>query len=402
MTRTAACLAALFLAAAALAAALSTLTGKKYKGELKKIDGTLLTFDADIGTVALPVKDVFVLDYGRKPLAPAEGAKYDELELTDGSVIRCTGILIKGKTVEVALLPVSGNPAPVVAVPLGSVFAYARDVNVQKNRDDWKKLIAARGKRDLIVVRQADGLNAMPGTVLEGVEDGKAISFEQENGEKKVYQLSRATGGLVFNQPPRDEIPPTVCKLTDVFGNTLFATKLDLAAAGLTVITVNGATVAYPSTAALVKLDFSKGNIAYLSDLDCTVSAPKAEPDQPVVPFLKDTAGAGLPLKLDGTAYAKGLWVSPETTLSYKLGPDFREFKAIVGISEATEVASSGAKLVVTGDGRELFSGEITRKAKPKELVLDVKGVKELTIRVDPDGLFLGNQVVLAEARLQK
>ena len=151
-----------------------------------------------------------------------------------------------------------------------------------------------------------------------------------------------------------------------------------------------------------MKLDFSKGNIAYLSDLDCAVSAPKAEPDQPVVPLLKDTAGAGLPLKLDGTAYAKGLWVAPETTLTYKLAPDFREFKVIVGISESTEVASSGAKLVIAGDGRELFSGPITRKSKPKELVLDVKGVKELTIRVDPDGLFLGNQVILAEARLQK
>src|SRR5262249_8251948 len=162
---------------------------------------------------------------------------------------------------EAALLPVSGNPAPTVTVPLGSVFAYARDVHETKNRDEWKKLIAARGKRDLIVVRQADGLNAMPGTVLEGVAEGKAISFGQGDGGKKVYQLSRPTGGLVFNQPPRDVIPPTVCKLTDVFGNTLFATKLDLAGAGLTVTTVNGATVVYASTAALAKLDFSKGNI---------------------------------------------------------------------------------------------------------------------------------------------
>ena len=98
-----------------------------------------------------------------------------------------------------------------------------------------------------------------------------------------------------------------------------------------------------------------------------------------MVAVLKDTAGGGLPLKLDGTAYAKGLWVAPETTLTYKLGSDFREFKAIVGISESTEVASSGAKLVISADGRELFSGPITRKAKPKELVLEVKGVKELT-----------------------
>jgi NPCBM/NEW2 domain len=401
MIRLAACLLTALFAATSPAADLSTLTGKKYKGELKRIDAALLTFDADIGMVAVPLKDLFVLDFGRKPLAPADGAKFDELELTDGSVFRCTGIKIKGKTVEVPLLPVKDVAPPVVSVPLTSVFAYVRGADSQKTRDEWKKLLAVRGKRDLYVFRQADGLNAQPGTVIEGGDDGDSLTFEDENGQRLGLRLSRAIG-LVFNQPPRDVIPPTVCKLFDVFGNTLFATKLDLAASGLTVTTVNGATVVYPSTAGLVKLDFSQGNIAYLSDLDCAVSAPKAEPDQPVVPLLKDTAGGGLPLKLDGTAYAKGLWVAPETTLTYKIGSEFREFKAVVGISESTEVASSGAKLVIAADGRELFSGPITRKAKPKELVLDVKGVKELTIRVDPDGLFTGNQVILAEARLQK
>lgn len=390
------------LAVPSIAADLSTLTGKKYKGELKRIDAALLTFEADIGTVAIPLKDLFVLDFGRKAAAPAEGARYDELELTDGSIFRCTSLKVKGKTVEVTLLPVPGSTPPTVTIPLGSVFTYLRGAELQKNRDEWKKLMAGRGKRDLFVIRQADGLNALPGTVLEGEASGDAISFEQDGGAKTRLLLSRASGGLVFNQPPRDVIPPTVCKLYDVFGNTLFATKLDLAGGGMTVTTVGGATAAYPATSGLVKLDFSQGNIAYLSDIDCTVAAPKAEPDQPVLAVLKDTAGGGLPLKLDGIGYAKGLWIAPETTLTFKLGSDYREFRAVVGISESTEVASSGAKLVIAADGRELFNGEITRKIKPKELVLDVKGVKQLTIRVDPDGLFTGNQVILAEARLQK
>src|SRR4051794_7717463 len=152
MTRPVVCLLAGLTAVSAAAADLSTLTGKKYKGELRKIDATLVTFDADIGAVAVPVKDVFVLDYGRKPLAPADGAKYDELELTDGSVFRCTGIKVKGKTVEVALLSAAGTPPPVATVPLDSVFAYLRGAESQKNRDEWKKLLAARGKRDLFVI----------------------------------------------------------------------------------------------------------------------------------------------------------------------------------------------------------------------------------------------------------
>jgi hypothetical protein len=272
-----------------------------------------------------------------------------------------------------------------------------------KNRDNWKKLVAARGKRDLFVISQGEGLNALPGTVIEGDAAGEAITFEKENGGQSTLPLTRGSFvGLVFNQPPRDVIPPTVCKLFDVFGNTLYAAKLDLPAAGLTVTTLTGATVAYPTTAGLLKLDFSRGNIAYLSDLDCTVSGPKDEPDNALTPFRKDTEGDKQPLKLADTAYAKGLLIPPGTTVTFKLKDDFRELKAIVGIPDSTANPSSTATLVVLADGRQIHAGTVTRKEKPKELVLDVKGVKELTIRVDTAELFTGNQVVLAEARLQK
>ena len=185
MSRLAALFLVGFFAAHTFAADLSTLTGKKYKGELKRIDTNLLTFDAEIGKVAVPLKDLFVLDFGRKPAAPAEGAKYDELELTDGSLFRCTSIKVKGKTVEVTLLPVAGSAAPTVCTARQRVRLRSRG-RAQRTRDDWKKLMASRGKRDLYVIRQSDGLNALPGTVLEGAEDGDAISFEDGNGQKKV------------------------------------------------------------------------------------------------------------------------------------------------------------------------------------------------------------------------
>jgi hypothetical protein len=399
MSRLAALLALAALSAPGFAADLSTLTGKKYKGELKRVDANLLTFDAEIGQVAVPLKDLFVLDFGRTAAAPAAGAKYDELELTDGSVFRSTGIKIKGKAVEVALLPVAGTPGPTVTVPLGAVFAYLRGADVQKNRDDWKKLLATRGKRDLYVIRQGEDLSALPGTVVEGGEDGDTLTFEDQAGKRAPLRLSRATGGLVFNQPPRDVIPPTICKLLDLFGNSVFAAKIDLGAGGMTVATVAGATVTYPSTAGLVKLDFSRGNIAYLSDLDAAVSAPTT--DTEVIQFAKDHDETKQPLKLADTAYAKGLLVPSETVVTYKLKDDFRELKAIVGMPDSGP-PSGAAKLTVLADGRVLFAGPVTRKTKPKELVLDVKGVKELTIKVDAEERFTGNYVILAEARLQK
>ena len=58
--------------------------------------------------------------------------------------------------------------------------------------------------------------------------------------------------------------------------------------------------------------------------------------------------------------------------------------------------------LTIEADGKKLFAEAISRKDKPRLLNLDVKGVKELKITLERDGLFHGNQIDLAEARLQK
>ena len=100
--------------------------------------------------------------------------------------------------------------------------------------------------------------------------------------------------------------------------------------------------------------------------------------------------------------YPRGLWIYPETSLVYKLTSDYREFKTTVGIDDDTESPSSQVKVTIEGDGRVLFSGLVTRKDKPKELVLDVKGVRELRIAVEQETRFAGNQVSLGDARLQK
>ena len=49
-------------------------------------------------------------------------------------------------------------------------------------------------------------------------------------------------------------------------------------------------------------------------------------------PYLTDRAPANTPLRLDGVDYPKGLWVPADTALTYTIGGDFREFKAVVGI----------------------------------------------------------------------
>lgn len=393
------------LASAGFAAAadISTLTGKKHKGDVTGLADGVLTLRTDAGPVGVAVQELFVVDYGRKVEVPAKDAKYDELELVDGSVLRTTGLAVKGKAVEVTLLKPPGDvAAPAVTVPLETVFSFLRNADDPKARSAWRKVLAGRGKRDLFVFKVNDDLTPVEGTVLGGNPAGDAIEFEQaQNNNKVTYKLSRATGGLVFNQPPRGQIPPTVCKVIDVFGNTLVARDVKVTKAGLAVTTVAGAAVEYPA-AALSKLDFSQGNIAYLSDLEAAVTAPPQVAGEPYFTFLKDKNQDGGPLKLDGVSYAKGLWLYPDTTLTYKLGGDYRELKLLAGIDESVPVANSTVRLVITADGKELYAAKVSRKDAAKALNLDVKGVKELRVTLERDGLYLGNQINLAEARVQK
>lgn len=392
-------LAALFVGGTAAGADISTLTGKKYKGEIDSLTPDVLTVKTDVGKVGISVKDVFNVDYAPLPAAPKD-AKFDEVELTDGSVFRASKFAIVGKAVKFECRGPAG--AFPMEVPLDTVFSLCRGADDAKNKADWKKLLATRGKRDLFVVRQGDGLNPVSGTVLGGNAAGDAVEFEKDDGSKTTFKLIRASGGLVFNQPPKGVIPPTVCKVHDLAGNVLTAAAVEIEGPGLKVKTVGGADVAYATTKLLAKLDFSQGNVAYLSDMEPQVSAPEAVPGEPYFTYLRDKTDENGPLKLDGQSFAKGLWVFPDTALTYKLNGDYRELKATVGIDDSVPVASAAVRLIVTADDKPVFNEIVSRKDKPRQLVLDVKGAKVLKIAVERGALYQGNQLNLAEVRVQK
>lgn len=383
------------------AAQIVTLAGKKYEGELTRIDQGVVTLKSTSGPVSLPIQELHLLELNPAPKLSAF-PRHDEIELVDGSIFRVQQWKIPKQNVELELLAgPEGVPVPTVSLKMGSLQYVMRNAHEASNRTEWKAVFAARGKRDQFVIRRAS-YEAVPGTVIEGNEEGDAITFERETGQRTTFKLVRATGGLIFNQPPRGEIAPTICKVHDVFGNVLMARQVTLSGESLTITTVSDAVMAYPSLRSVAKLDFSQGNLSYLSDLEPIVSAPEPFPGEPHFTYLRDRTSENLPMKLDGQAYAKGLWIVPDTTLKYSLDGDYREFKAVVGVDESIQIASSSVILRIMGDGKVLFAETIQRRDKPRNLTLDVNGVKELQISVDSESLFLGNQVNLAEARVQK
>ena len=72
-----------------------------------------------------------------------------------------------------------------------AVFSVMRDSGDLKNREAWKKMLAARGKRDLYVIREGETLNFVQGTILGGSDKGDEINFEKEDGSKTALRQSR-------------------------------------------------------------------------------------------------------------------------------------------------------------------------------------------------------------------
>ena len=400
---------ALIVSPVVSAAEIVPLAGKPIKGTILGVDPLFVTYKDDANAeVKIPVKEMSSVELGPKAPTLAEVA-YDEIELTDGSLLRTVpgSAKFKLKKIEPGSLPgPAGTDAPTVDVPLNAIFVLLRDAHKPANRADWKKLLAVRGKRDLFVIREkrdtGEVLNQLEGTVLTGSADGDRIEFEQTGGEKSDFALSRATGGIVFNQPLRAVILPTVCKVVDTFGNVVIATSVEFAGSGLKVKSVSGAILEYKTLASVSKLDFSQGNLAYLSDLEPEVEAPKALEGEPYFTYTKNKTAMGLPLRLDGKTYPKGLWIYPETTLRYKLGAEFKTFHVVLGIDETVQIATSAVKLTIEADGRPLFSQVVGRKDKALEKLFDVKEVKELKITVERESLYTGSQINLGDARLQK
>jgi hypothetical protein len=409
MIRTLALSAVLALAAPAFAADVTTLAGKPIKGKVVSLDAVQLTLqDAEGKEIKIPVKDLAGIDLGGKPLILGE-KPIDEIELIDGTLLKVApgSFKLKGDKGECVSLPGINGEGPAIALPLRSIYSIMRDAHKPTNKDDWKKVLANRGKRDSLVIREkldsGDRLNQMEGTVLDGNEVGTRINFEQaSSGEKVSFPLARFTGGIVFNQPPRTEIPPTLCRVADSHGNLLLANSIRLEGEGVVVVTVAGATVRYPSLNGIAMLDFRQGNVKYLAEFDPAVQSPKAIEGEPNFTFMRDKTAAGTPLRLEGRIYSKGLWVFPDTSLAFPLNGEYKTFKVVVGVDDTVQIATSSVRVIIEADGRKLFNQVVSRKDKPRELTLDVKDAKELKITVDREALYAGNQVNLAEARVQK
>ena len=379
-----------------------TLSGQRTAGRLVRAaaDGVVLQRE-DGGTANVAVRELSAVELSTGPLLPAD-ARYDEVELTDGSTFRATNVRVIGTKVVADSLHTADPPT--VELPLKAVGWLMRNAHEPKHRGEWQTLLAGRGKRDLLVIRQSVGtLTTVPGTVIEGTAAGDRLTFEREGGGRSTLPLARFTGGLVFNQPPQAEVAPTLCRVLDAGGNAWAAATVEVAGAGLTLATPAGAKISYPNRTAVRSLDFGRGNVVYLSDLPLEASYPPVEKSGP----LAEQFPYAPPLGLDGDAraggkvFVKSVAVPADTALTAAVGEGFRTFRATVALPDGAP-ADAAFTLTVEADGRKLHTSTVKAGDPPRELALNVADAKRLRIAVERGRLWAGDRLLLGDARFQK
>src|SRR5262249_54693782 len=155
-----------------------TLSGKKVTGDIAELTSQAIVIRAADGEVRSPISDVLLLEIG--PDVPTKEPATD-VELTDGTILHCLDVKVKGKTVDLKLLSLIP-----VSVPLSAVTTIIRDSHDPGVKQDWQQLMAKRGPRDLLVVRTDGKLDTLEGTFGDGTETGESVNFTLAANDQRI------------------------------------------------------------------------------------------------------------------------------------------------------------------------------------------------------------------------
>lgn len=410
LTRT--LLAILILTPVVPAAELSTLDGRKVTGDIVSVTGNDLTFKAGATEEKFLVTAIQSITTGANSAAPASGTKHTTVELLDGTLLRCSEIVIKGGNIELKLLTM---PVRTLTVPMRpAVLAINREAGDIKLDQDFRTLMRARSKFDTWITKgkttdngkEIDRLDGVPGTFGEGDAAAETVKFTLEGGKDTELRMSRVSG-LIFNQKP-EAAPPAICKVIDTNANEYVVQAVARTDKGYAVTTVTGVKVDLDN-AQVSKFDFAAGSVKYLSDLE-PVGLDESGSDPEHYQKDKNLDKRPIRLMLDPAAgksetYPKGLTLKAKTAITYELKGQYKTFRALAGVDADPDNAAPSQVKVTIDDGTQvLFKGVVKKGDKPLDLNLAVQNVERLKITVESDGSItdLGNQVSLANARVLK
>lgn len=274
--------------------------------------------------------------------------------------------------------------------------AIASLVSVHLDQDAHRKLQDVQREPDRtedIAVVRGDGQTVVLRGALRGFES-RRILFNWKDRELPIPWERLAALLLVRTAEQREAVRVRTAP-GDLFAGRIVADD----DAGITVRSAALGTLRI-AWARIERIDSHAARVVYLSAVE-----PDVYEFEPLLerrwPLERDRSLGGGPIRLGGRAYSRGIVMHSRSRAVFALGGSFRNFAAVVGVSD--DVGHFGdAAVRVLGDGRVLWEAVNLRGGDPPvELTLSVAGVKRLELVVDyGEALDLGDHVAWADARL--
>ena len=382
---------------------LRTVDGGAVSGTISSVDNSKWVLQTSMGNKTFPMDQVLGIEFGAKP---KNESSFCELTLIDGSRLRGAAFMVKGDNLELATFENTILLIPLIK--LASVLKPGNDATLQA---DWKDRTNKTRRRDILAIARKDKdnpekttINGLEGTLGKGTDDGKSIGFTPASGKNELSVPQANIHGLIWLRGPDPTLLAPLGKAEDAIGQQLEIGKIFSATSkGLSLTLACGLEFHLPYDR-IVKIDFSRGKLAWLSDMDWLDGAVIGFEDR-LDRVKRNTNLDGGAIKVGGVPYARGLAIPAPSSLSYSLGGEFRELQAIVGLDDATGSADGTVRFRFEGDGKVLANLEISRssRAKPEKLSVNLKDVQVLKILVEsPDLSPFGKHLILANPKVSR
>ncbi len=376
-----------------------TLDDRAVQGTLVELSADRVVLETPSGRETIEIRNLLTLVPVADVARTGEDAKI-RVELVDGTSIPLGEYRVKDGTAELTFP--SGQSAH---LPTRSVAAVRFNQQSDEVREQWKEILEASTVGDVLVIRKGDSLDYLEGVLGDMAEDVLQFTL----GDMLLSVKRKKIEGIIYAHPAGRRLPPALCVVVDDVGAKIPAHAIELVG-GVIRFTSPAGLELRRSPARIVRLDFSRGKVQYLSELtpeavNWTPYFGSAGATSVQRQFFRHRTDRGLrapSLRLGGKSYDRGLALHSRTELVYRLDGRWRLFKALAGIDDLVQ-GKGNVRLVLRGDDRVLWESTVTGEDDPRQLVLDVSGVKRLTILVDfGDDLDVADHLNLCEARIIK
>ncbi len=274
---------------------------------------------------------------------------------------------------------------------------FGGDTATSQARELFDDMLANRLAGKDVLLMQRDGKpTTIRGSVLALGPDGGRFRFRRKEFDFKRTALL----GIAFAAGV--DAPPTL----PVHARCIDGSEI----AGRVVEGDGNGLILQPGWETRIPLPFSKlASLSVVSDRIVYVSALDPIKNESAgllhAPFTArfDRNVANRTIAIAGRSFERGIGVHARSELTYALDGRYETFAATIGIDDAVRPRGN-VVFQIDGDGNTLFdSGPVTGRDAARNIVVDVRGVDQLTLTVDyGEDLDLSDHADWASARLIK